>query len=183
MSRSAQRFFGCVLPVTLAAFGCAAMLLVGYAGQAFIQFERISDAALDFPFLPGRTAVIDNTAFWPGPPWRDITVTVARPEGLVLRRVVGLPGEVFSVGDGRIRVNGQDAGLPPVGAPDVGPVQLGPNEYFVWADDPGAADSRTWGPVSGNEIYGRVFVVRDDATGEVFSVRAPPRPEPHSGKQ
>lgn len=181
MSRSARRFFGCVLPLTLAVFGCAAMGLAAYAGQVFIQVIRIPDGGLRPPFEPGRTAIVDNTSFWTDPPWRGIIVTVQRPEGLLLRRVVGLPGDTLAVRDGRILIDGEDAGLAHVRGADREPIRLGANEYFLWADTADAGDSRRWGPVPREQILGRVFVVRDDHTGEVFPVRGPPRPEPSSG--
>lgn len=167
MSVRARRFFGCLLPLILGLFGCGALAMLTYAGQIFVQVETVADDAMA-PFLrAGWTVVVDNTAYWAGAPGRGETVSLDRPNGRVFRRLVGLPGETVAIEDGRILVDGQvcDGGeigggpcFPGAGAAaalaDMPPLTLAPDAYFVMAEDWSAEDSRAWGPVAREALFG-----------------------------
>jgi hypothetical protein len=108
MSASARRFFGCLLPAVFLVFGCGACALLGYAGQAFVQFETIRAADMGYPFQKGWTAISNSTARWGLNPSAGNIVTVVRPAGLAIRRVVGVPGESVAVRAGRFLVYNPD---------------------------------------------------------------------------
>jgi signal peptidase I len=66
-----------------------------------------------------------------------------RPGFDLVKRVAGSPGEVVH--------------LPTDGSRVMGPVELGPGEWFVTGDAPGAStDSRSFGPVSSSRLRGVV---------------------------
>ncbi len=100
--------------------------------------------------------------------WNSGDVIVYRKNGTVYSgRVAAGPSDIVSFsGDGDLLVNGspvwQDVFYPTyaVEGEDTGPVELGEDSYFVLADRrTEAVDSRSLGPVTENEVIGRVFWV------------------------
>ena len=95
---------------------------------------RFSHAATNTP------AAIEETVHW----WEI-------PHVMLLKRVIGLPGETVAFADGRVLINGQ-ALAEPYETTDCSwnlpPVTLGPNEYFV------VGDNRTMPPE--DHVFGKV---------------------------
>jgi signal peptidase I len=87
---------------------------------------------------------------------------------VLVKRVVGLPGERISERGGWIYVDGKrlpehylPAGTHRADAADSfrGPVTVPPNSYFMLGDNrAGSCDSRTWGVVSRSSLIGEVFL-------------------------
>ena len=83
---------------------------------------------------------------------------------VLVKRVIGLPGETISDRNGTVYIDGKalDEGFLPKHDPDTvtgsfGPVHIGPSEYFVMGDERlDSCDSRTWGLVQRSEIIGKV---------------------------
>ena len=82
----------------------------------------------------------------------------------LVKRIVGLPGEIVEIYDGHVYVNGQL--LPENYLPEpCGRVRcqnaiwrLGDNEYFIMGDNRNRSrDSRDYGPVSGDHIRAKVI--------------------------
>lgn len=124
------------------------------------------------PLLPGYVARFG------GPARGDVVVLTAPDTGIVLlKRVVGLPGDRVRVLDGELEVNGK---LVPVedregvsyealgatphplsldggGGPGFGPVTLPRDRYLVLGDNRGnSRDGRYFGLVAGDTILGHV---------------------------
>ncbi|MBP6858218.1 MAG: signal peptidase I [Candidatus Pacebacteria bacterium] len=80
----------------------------------------------------------------------------------IIQRVVGLPGEVVSITDGKLLINGkqyESKFLEGAFTPDL-KVDLGSDQYFVLGDNLAhSADSRTKGPVGFDQIVGKVLSV------------------------
>ena len=75
----------------------------------------------------------------------------------VVRRVVGVPGDQVLGRAGRVYVNGVK--IDDVTTAPFKQVDLGSNDYFVLGDNRSASqDSRTFGPVPRDAIFGRVFM-------------------------
>lgn len=78
-----------------------------------------------------------------------------------IKRVIAVPGDTVQVSQGRVRLNGRPLDEPYV--PDeyrdeaeMPEILLGKDEYFVLGDHRNSSnDSRTWGPVSREFIYGK----------------------------
>jgi signal peptidase I len=112
----------------------------------------------------------------------DVVVLDSPEDGkTLLKRVVGVPGDVVRVRGGRIERNGQRASVTlspdgrrleilgdiehPVrldagGGPDFGPVRIPTDSYLVVGDDRGRShDGRSFGLVAGDAIRGRAVGV------------------------
>ena len=73
-------------------------------------------------------------------------------------RVAALPGEQIVGRDGSVFVNGIK--LDDIRTAPFPPVEVGGEQYFVLGDNRSASiDSRQFGPILGNAIFGKVFVV------------------------
>lgn len=86
---------------------------------------------------------------------------------LVIKRVIGLPGETVDIRDGRVYINGEplpepylDAGVQTFTNPQlsVNHCELGDDEYFVLGDNRGgSSDSRRYGAVPKDHIIGKLL--------------------------
>ncbi len=97
----------------------------------------------------------DTVVFWfPG----DITKSY-------IKRVIGLPGDRVAIDDGYVVVNGkklQENYIPKQYRENqnYGTITVPPNDYFVLGDHRDASnDSRAWGFVPKNYIYGKAVFV------------------------
>jgi signal peptidase I len=85
----------------------------------------------------------------PDPNARDLNLT---------KRLVGIPGDTVVGRRGRVFVNEEKADdIPTEPFP---PVHLGPKQYYVLGDNRSVSqDSRAFGPVPRNAIFGRLFLI------------------------
>ena len=113
-------------------------------------------------FRPGDRLLIDPTAFRRTPPSRGDVVVVAdpaEPGRLLLKRVVGTPGDFVRVTDvGAIRAprSARERESPPAGALEE--LEVPPEQVFVLSDRPQhTRDSRQFGPLPYRAVLGRVW--------------------------
>ncbi len=104
---------------------------------------------------------------------RGDVVIVKHPENhstLLLKRVIGLPGETFEISNGNVFINGesldepylfeQNVTLGKVSIPDNVALLIPSNSYVVLGDNrDDSLDSRNWGPLEKNLIVGRNLLV------------------------
>ncbi len=168
MSTRARRFFGCFVPLVLTVFGCGACLLTGYAGRILVEIVTVRDDAMAPILETGAEAVVAHAIAWTESPYRGQVLQVRPPDGApTFRRVVAIPGDSIEVIDGVLYRDGQESepALHRKGTgPDYGPVTLGEEEYFFLADDRDAPDSRTWGPLMRDAIFGEPMFHRPPGT-------------------
>lgn len=84
-----------------------------------------------------------------------------RTEDRFIKRVIGVPGDTVKVENGVTTVNGTTIEEPYVAHTSNQPasVTLKDNQYFVMGDNrAGSYDSRSWGPITKEEIQGRVLI-------------------------
>jgi len=76
----------------------------------------------------------------------------------VVKRVIGVPGDVVTVRSGHVYVDGQQEDG--IRTEPFAPVKVGPSQYFVLGDNRSySQDSRDFGAVPRSAIFGRVFLV------------------------
>jgi len=82
-----------------------------------------------------------------------------------IKRVIGLPGDVVRISGGKVLVNGKVLREPYVAAEyfdlqSYPPLKVQPDHYFVMGDHRNSSnDSRAWGTVARNYIYGKAVLV------------------------
>ncbi|MBN1953467.1 MAG: signal peptidase I [Anaerolineae bacterium] len=93
-------------------------------------------------------------------------VVVLQPPGqdeLLIKRVIGLPGELVEVRGGQVFVDGQPIDEPWAvrqGGPNYPPTLIPPLHIFVLGDNRGHSnDSRSFGPIMVDQIVGRAWVI------------------------
>ncbi len=92
------------------------------------------------------------------------SVGLSTPKSEFIKRVIGLPGETVEVRDGAVHINGEALAEsylhPRTSMPDFGPETVPPGMYFVMGDNRNSSqDSRFFGPIDGDAIVGKAFVV------------------------
>ncbi|MEN9604516.1 MAG: signal peptidase [Candidatus Parcubacteria bacterium] len=86
---------------------------------------------------------------------------VERTDDRFIKRVIGIPGDTVKVEEGVTYVNGTAQRETFVAHSSTQPasVTLKAGEYFVMGDNrAGSYDSRSWGPITKDEIQGRVLL-------------------------
>jgi signal peptidase I len=83
----------------------------------------------------------------------------------LIKRVIGVPGDTLEIAKGAVWVNGKRLeepyihGLSTSCSRYCGPMTLGSDMYFVMGDNrPNSQDSRSFGPVAGDRVIGRVIM-------------------------
>lgn len=141
-----------------------------------VQPHEVNGQSMVPNFQSGEYLLTDKVSYRFGLPQRgDVVVFHAPeraqcPEGTgcdFIKRILGLPGETVEVKQNGIWINGQklnEAYIPssfetlPGNYTKDRTIVLGPNEYFVSGDNrPYSSDSRSWGPITLDEIVGKAF--------------------------
>ncbi|NLF03072.1 MAG: signal peptidase I [Anaerolineales bacterium] len=97
-----------------------------------------------------------------GPRRGDIVVLdLPTQSDLLIKRVIGLPGETIEVRDGHVFVDGvvvEERWTVYPGGSDYGPQTVPPLHIFVLGDNRGASnDSRSFGPVRIDDVVGKAW--------------------------
>jgi signal peptidase I len=124
--------------------------------------------------MPEERVLVNRLAYRRSEPKRGDVVLARDPrdvQRLLIKRVVGLPGETVEATEGELSVNGEvithigesaQPGNPNRGAGQIW--RLGTDEYFLVGDaaelvGDASTDSRTFGPVHLRLLVGRVWAV------------------------
>lgn len=113
----------------------------------------------------GECVLVDRLAYRLRRPRRgEIVLLRGLPgegPGLLLKRIVGLPGESVTLARDRLHINGTalDLGRPVIGS-SPGRWALGPDAYFVLSENLAiGTDSRHTGPVHSSDLLGPAWLV------------------------
>ena len=122
-------------------------------------------------FKSGELVIVEKISYMNNKPIQRGDIVAARfpvdpTKTRLIKRVIGLPGENVEVKDSYIYINGElliEGYGPTYGTPPYSEIQkvtLKENEYFLCGDNrPNSSDSRLWGPVYKEDIFGKVAFV------------------------
>ena len=138
-----------------------------------IQPFYVKGASMEPSFDDHEYLIIDELSYRFRPPERTEVVVFRYPldpRQYFIKRVIGLPGETVKISGGHVTIvneaypDGLVLDETAYLSPDVATrgdrtVTLGAEEYFVLGDNRSASlDSRTFGPLSKQQIVGRVWI-------------------------
>jgi signal peptidase I len=126
---------------------------------------RVSSESMAPTLRAGDRVLVEKISRHLGPPGRGDLVTFASPEDaeLVLKRVVGSPGDEVALRDGELYVNGRRMHEPYVDRSHLdgvyyGPVTVPAGHVLVMGDNrESSVDSRRYGPVPADRLRGRLL--------------------------
>jgi signal peptidase I len=142
----------------------------------FMQPHQVNGQSMVPNFQSGEYVLTDKISYKMGNPQRGDVIVFHAPEAAhcaagtgcdFIKRVLAVPGDTVEVKNNAIYINGQllpepyipsDFKVLPGTYTKHGPVVMGENEYFASGDNrPYSSDSRTWGPITKQDIVGKAF--------------------------
>jgi signal peptidase I len=155
-------------------------VLVAVLVQAYVvKPYRIPSESMENTLMPGDRVFVNRFIYhFTSVDRGNIVVFKSPSDGTVLiKRVIGLPGNVISLKDGAVYIDGKKLDEPYVrtqaGAPEPSepfdngepwdlqkPYTVPANNYFMMGDNrTNSGDSREFGPVSKNALIGEAFFI------------------------
>jgi len=134
------------------------------------QPHKVSGSSMVPTFQSGDYILTDKVTYRFVKPGRGDIIVLKNPRDETqdfIKRIIALPGDTVRVEDEEVYINDlliQELYLPSETQTRSGSflhdgesVKVGQNQYFVFGDNRGASsDSREWGPITKDEIIGRV---------------------------
>lgn len=109
--------------------------------------------------------VVSKLSYRLGEPQRGDIVVFEDPHNStrkLIKRVIGLPGEVVEIQRGAVYINGEQLEEPYVNGPgyySVPPTPIPAGDYYVLGDNrSNSSDSHSWGTLSGETIVGKAWL-------------------------
>ena len=134
-----------------------------------VQTFYIPSASMEPTLMIGDRILVDKLSYHLHSIHRGDIIVFRKPPGEItapgvedlVKRVIGLPGDVISSPDGHVDINGKPLAEPwlPKGTYTSGirTQKIPPNHYFVMGDNrTNSEDSRFFGPIPSSLIVGRV---------------------------
>lgn len=137
-----------------------ALLVHLFLAQATVVYGQSMEPNLH----ENERLIIDKLSYQLRAPQRHDIVVLDLPhmDELLVKRIIGLPGELVEIRHGEVFVNGEPIAEPfphDLGFQSSPPVILGPLTYFVLGDNrENSNDSRAFGPIRRDTIVGRVWL-------------------------
>lgn len=145
--------------------GVAVVLALGI--KTYVAEARwIPSASMEPTLMVGDHLMVDKVYYkYSGIGRRDIVVFNPTPasgfKDVMIKRVIGLPGDEIQVKKGLVYINGQPLTEPyEMDKPkdDFGPVKVPEDSFFVMGDNRNnSADSRFWGMLPKKNLIGRAM--------------------------
>ena len=139
-----------------------ALLINVFVGQA----TRVEGQSMEPNLHTNQRLVVEKLSYrFHGPQRFDVVVLKVPSQGdeLLIKRVIGLPGETVEIQDGRVYINGEPLEEPFL-VGDTRPgrhdrITVPPLHVFVLGDNRNHSnDSRSFGPVPIDNIVGRAWI-------------------------
>lgn len=129
---------------------------------ARIQVESVS---MQSTLEPGDLVLVWKPGYWFKPPERGEIIVFHYPRDpsqRYIKRVIGLPGEEVTIGDGNVLVDGVKLEEPYLNAPPLynQRARIAEDEIFVLGDNRNrSSDSHVWGTVPLDLVIGKAILV------------------------
>jgi signal peptidase I len=138
------------------------VMLVRLSMDTLLPRYVVDGASMEPTFSTSERVIVDRVTMLLGGPSRGDVVVLDSPRNdeLLIKRVIGLPGEVIVLREGRVYVNGRLLEEPYVeefctSRSCSGTWELGADDYFVLGDNrTHSLDSHSFGPVQRSAIKG-----------------------------
>lgn len=176
----------------------AVLLLVTFARSSLADHYYVPSGSMEYSLMPGDRVVVDKTAYGLRIPLTKIDLVGARtPERgdvavfdspvdgtRLIKRVVAIGGDVVTLSDGRLEINGEALGdreverfggreallnLSHGGGGDIDRLEVPQGKVLVLGDHRGnSADGRYFGLLDERELFGRavgIYYRRGDGFG------------------
>ena len=148
--------------VELIAITLVLFLVIHFTMQAY----QVNDDSMQNTLHSGQNVLVNRIAYLFHPPARGDVVVLndpVNPSHTLLRRIVGIPGDTITLDSTTITVDGvqlNESYVTQKFNPGAQVVVVPPGSYFVLPDNRlDSADSRYFGPISGNLIIGKAVMV------------------------
>lgn len=148
------------------ALGTAALLLLIFLlTRVFFGIAVVEGNSMNPNYMDSDLVLFTRVH---GTPHRGDVVLVQVDDQVLIKRVVGLPGEEVYIDQrtGSVMINGEELeedytqGSTRRNSIEEYPITLGEDEYFVLGDNrEDSMDSRDYGPVSSAQIEGEILVI------------------------
>jgi signal peptidase I len=148
-------------------FTLAVTVAVFFGTQTVAQARQIEGMSMEPTYHSGERVLVSR--YLTGSPGRGDVVIFdppVRSREDFIKRVIGVPGDRVTIRNGRVFVNGQPLAEPYLQGRQTTcsgrwcDVTLGADQYYVMGDNrPNSSDSRTFGPVAGDRIRGKAWLV------------------------
>ena len=141
-----------------------AVVIALFINLFLAQATQVLGQSMEPTLHSSQRVVIEKVSYrLHGPRRGDIVVIDSEDQSeMLIKRVVGLPGETVEVDNGRVSIDGQpleEAWTHTEGGGDFGPETVPPLHVFVLGDNRGASnDSRNFGPVPIDDIVGQAWL-------------------------
>lgn len=132
-----------------------------------LEPHNVSGSSMDETFKNGDYVIVDKISYRFKDPTRgDVVVfdppAAAENTSRFIKRIISTPGETVEVRDGKTYLNNavSEENFVKHSSPKTSPYTLlKEDEYFVMGDNRFVSfDSRYWGPITKDEIQGRVLI-------------------------
>jgi signal peptidase I len=119
---------------------------------------RVTGSSMEPSYRRGHLSLLNQWAYRRQGPQRGDVVGFQQADRLsvVLKRIVGLPGERVAIFRGRVYIDGERLKEPYAQGKGIrprSPIRLGPDEYFAIGDN---RTNTTYGVVKASEIKGKI---------------------------
>jgi len=141
-----------------------AVVIALFINLFLAQATQVLGQSMEPTLHSSQRVVIEKITYRFHGPRRGDVVVIDSPKQseMLIKRVVGLPGETVEVKNGRVFVDGallEEDWTVKAGGGSYGPQTVPPLHVFVLGDNRGASnDSRSFGPVPIDDIVGHAWV-------------------------
>ncbi len=142
-----------------------ALVIVLVINTFVAQATRVDGHSMTPNLLDGERLIIEKMSYRFDPPQRGDIIVIDPPSHTgppLIKRVIGLPGEMVSVEQGHVLINGEPLDEPYLPEPTRGAYasSLVPEGHvFVMGDNRAASnDSRAFGPIAYQHIVGKAWL-------------------------